>query len=154
LRLFNLTYRLVGTREESEDILHNLFESIWTKRSTNNIHNLSTYLAVSVRYQAIAYIKSQINMRKFQEYIIFQEISQANLTEQIINYGDLQKAIDEAMKKLPEKTVEVFKKSRYENKSVKEIADELNIAPKTVEYHITKSLKVLKDQLQSFSTLN
>lgn len=149
-KLYALAYNQIGTREEAEDLVHNLFENLWKKRAEANIRNLATYLVVSVKYLSIAYIKSQISMRKFQEYLIFQEIQKSS-TEEIINYNDLQKAIDEAMKKLPEKTAYVFKMSRFENKSVRDIAESLGLTEKAVEYHITKSLKILKEHLQNFN---
>lgn len=149
-KLYNLAYTQIGTREEAEDLIHNLFESLWKKRSELAIRNLTTYLIVSVKYLSVAYIKSQINLRKYQEYLIFQEIERTTSTEDIINFADLQKAVEKAMKTLPEKTVEVFRMSRFENKSVREIAQSLNLSEKAVEYHITKSLKVLKEHLRYF----
>lgn len=150
LKLYNLAYAQIGTREEAEDLIHNLFENFWKKRNELVIRNLTTYLIASVKYLTVAYIKSQINLRKYQEYLIFQEIDRTTSTEDIINFADLQKAVEKAMHSLPEKTVEVFKMSRFENRSVREIADSLQLSEKAVEYHITKSLKVLKQHLQGF----
>jgi RNA polymerase sigma-70 factor (family 1) len=150
LKLYSLAFTQIGTKEEAEDLIHNLFESLWKKRSELAIRNLTTYLIASVKYMSVAYIKSQINMRKYQEYLIFQEINRATSTEDIINFSDLQKAVEEAMKTLPEKTVEIFKMSRFDKKSVREIAEHLQLSEKAVEYHITKSLKVLKEHLKYF----
>ena len=113
LKLYNLAYAQIGTREEAEDLIHNLFESFWKKRNELVIRNLTTYLIASVKYLTVAYIKSQINLRKYQEYLIFQEIDRTTSTEDIINFADLQKAVEKAMQSLPEKTVEVFKMSRF-----------------------------------------
>ncbi len=154
LKLYSLAFTQIGTKEEAEDLIHNLFESLWKKRGELAIRNLTTYLIASVKYLSVAYIKSQINMRKYQEYLIFQEINRATSTEDIINFSDLQKAVEEAMKTLPEKTVEVFKMSRFDKKSVREIAEHLQLSEKAVEYHITKSLKVLKEHLKYFQHNN
>jgi RNA polymerase sigma-70 factor (ECF subfamily) len=142
LKLYNLAYAQIGTREEAEDLIHNLFESFWKKRNELVIRNLTTYLIASVKYLTVAYIKSQINLRKYQEYLIFQEIDRTTSTEDIINFADLQKAVEKAMQSLPEKTVEVFKMSRFENRSVREIAESLQLSEKAVE--------VLKQHLQGF----
>ena len=75
-------------------------------------------------------------------------------TEENIQFNDLSEAIDKAMKKLPEKTSRVFQLSRFENQSVKSIAKELHISEKAVEYHITRSLKVLKDNLWAYQSDN
>lgn len=146
-KLFALAYAQVGNKEEAEDIIHDLFEDLWKKQAESSIRNLATYLVVSVKYLTVAYIKSQMSLRKFQEYLIFNEIQQFNAVEDIVNFGDLQRAVDNAMKTLPEKTVEVFKMSRFERKSVRDIADNLQLSEKAVEYHITKSLRVLREHL-------
>ena len=154
LKLYSLAYTQTGIKEEAEDLIHNLFESLWKKRSELAIRNLTTYLITSVKYLSIAYIRSQINIRKYNEYLIFQEIEKTTNTEDIINYSDLQMAVEKAMKTLPEKTLEVFRMSRFENKSVKDIAQYLNLSEKAVEYHITKSLKVMKEHLRAYQHLN
>ncbi len=154
LKLYNLALAQIGAKEDAEDLIHNLFESLWKKRREASIRNLTTYLIVSVRYLSIAYVKSRINLRKYQEYLIFQEIQRNSSTEEILNFVDLQKAVEAAMKKLPEKTIEVFRMSRFEEKSVREIAEKLNLSEKAVEYHITKSLKVLKEHLDQFNNLD
>ena len=148
--LYALAYNQLGTKEESEDMVQNVFERIWNNRLEQKITNLKAYLTVSVRHASINYIKSQITYRKFQEYLIFQEIEKNYSTEDIINYAELQRVVNEDLKMLPEKTVSVFRMSRFESKSVRDIATELNLTEKAVEYHITKSLKFIKDQLNVY----
>ena len=46
------------------------------------------------------------------------------------------------------------KKSRFENQSVKDIAQEFDLSEKAVEYHLTKSVKVLREQLKSYQSNN
>jgi len=153
-KLFGVAYHQTGTKEEAEELVHDVFESLWNKREQNNIRHLSSYLVVSVKNLTINYIKSQITQRKYQEYLIFHEIQQSNSTDEIVRFDDLATAVEKAMKKLPEKTSEVFKMSRFENRSVKDIARQLNISEKGVEYHITQSLKVLKEHLKVYHTDN
>lgn len=61
--------------------------------------------------------------------------------------------IEKTLRTLPEQTRRVFEMSRYEHRSVKEIAEELSISPKAVEYHITKSLKQLRIALKEYLPL-
>jgi RNA polymerase sigma-70 factor (ECF subfamily) len=157
-RYWNLLYKqatvTLGNNQEVEDILQTLFESLWKNKENITIRNLRAYLMASVKYLTIESIKLKINLRKYQEYVILQEIYNANQTDEIINVTELQQAVEKAMKALPEKTMEVFKLSRYENKSVKEIAHDLNLSEKAVEYHITKSLKLMKEQLYNIQNPN
>ena len=152
--LYSVAYNQRGTKEEAEDIVHNVFESIWNNRENQKINCLKAYLIVSVRHFSINYIKSQITYLKFQEYLIFQEIQKNFSTDDIVNYSELQRVVNEVLEKLPEKTVEVFRMSRYENKSAKEIAAHFQLSEKAVEYHITKSLKFIKERLDVYYSPN
>ncbi len=58
LKLYSLAFTQIGTKEEAEDLIHNLFESLWKKRGELAIRNLTTYLIASVKYMSVAYIKS------------------------------------------------------------------------------------------------
>jgi len=153
-KLLGVAHKETGTREEAEELVQDLFETIWNKRHASVIRHLSAYLVVSIKHLSINYVKSQITQRKFQEYLIYNEIRESYATDDTVQFADLSKAVDEAMKKLPEKSVEVFKLSRFENQSVKAIALQMNLSEKAVEYHITKSLKVLKEQLKAYHSDN
>lgn len=153
-RLFGVAFHEIGTKEEAEEILHDVFESLWSRRAEVTIKNLSAYLVVAVKHRVTNYIKSCITQRKYQEYLILNEIQQSYSTDEIVHFSDLSRAVDEVMKKLPERTCEVFRMSRFENLPVREIASKLNITEKGVEYHITQSLKLLREQLRVYQTYN
>ena len=51
---------------------------------------------------------------------------------------------------LPPQTQQIFRLSRVENKSVKEIAELMQLSPKSVEYHITKALKEMRIALKDY----
>jgi RNA polymerase sigma-70 factor (family 1) len=153
-KLFCIAYHQVGSREESEELVHDIFESLWNKRQETSIRNLSTYLVIAMKYRITNFIKSQITWRKYQEYLILNKIHETYSTDEIVQFSDLSRAVDEVMGKLPEKTSRVFQLSRFENQSVKEISDELHMSEKAVEYHITKSLKALKESLWMYHSNN
>ncbi|NIJ51410.1 RNA polymerase sigma factor [Dyadobacter arcticus] len=153
-KLFCISFHQTGSKEEAEELVHDLFESLWNRRLESNIKHLSSYLVISVKYLVTNHIKSKITWRKYQEYALLNKMQEISSTEEAILFNDLAAAIDKAMKMLPEKTSRIFQLSRFENQSVKSIARELHISEKAVEYHITRSLKVLKDQLWIYQTDN
>lgn len=67
--------------------------------------------------------------------------------------SEISEIINKTLATLPEQTRKVFEMSRYENKPTKEIAAELNITPKVVEYQISKSLKALRISLKDYLPL-
>lgn len=153
-KLFGIAYHQTGVREEAEELVQEVFLNIWNRRAEVAIRHLDLYLTIAIKNQVYDYFKSQISYRKYQEYFIFQEIHQHYGTDEIVNFDDLSAAVEKVLSRLPEKSAEVFKRSRFENQSVREIALGLNLSEKAVEYHITKSLKFLKDNLKAYQSNN
>ncbi len=153
-KLFSVAYHKIGMREEAEELVHDAFESLWNKRHQAVIAHLGAYLVVTIKHLSTNYIKSQINQRKLQAHLIFNQMQQSFATEELVNFSDLSDALTEVMKKLPERSSEIFKLSRFENQSVKDIASLFNLSEKAVEYHITKSVKLLKENLKAYHTNN
>ena len=104
----------------------------------------------AIKYGVINHYKSQIVHEKYVEYEkgILNESNPS--TEQITAYRELSQVIEKGISLLPAKTQMVFKMSRIENRSIKEIAKDLNISEKAVEYHITQSLKIMRVHLKDY----
>jgi len=148
--VFLTAYRKVKSRETAEELTQNLFLSIWQKRKEITILNLQPWLVGAVKYSVINYYKSQIVHEKYIKHIHITGQSSVSTTEQMTLQADLTDAIEKGVSLLPQKTQQVFKLSRFENRSVKEISRDLNISEKAVEYHITQSLKWMKVYLKDY----
>jgi len=133
----------------AEELTQSLFVDIWEKRANSNIENLSFYLGKAIKYKAINFIESRYAKQKNIDEISIDLISD-NSTEDNILLHDLNIAINKALQLLPSKTSEIFKLSRFERFSVREIAGKMNLSEKAVEYHITQSLKLLRIQLKEY----
>lgn len=67
--------------------------------------------------------------------------------------SELEDLISKSIENLPEKTKVIFLKKRFENKKNQDIANELNVTIKTVEAHMTKALKILRQNLSDYLPL-
>lgn len=152
--LFGYVYQLVGSKEDAEEVLHDLMLSLWINRQQSNIQNLKIYLFVAARNLSNKFISSQVNLRKYKEYQILHEVFENYHTDEIINAKDLSKAIETVMSAMPEKTYQIFKMCKIEEMPVKKVASQLNLSDKAVEYHITKSMKALRTHLQNHFSIN
>lgn len=139
----------------SEEIVQEVFTSIWERRKTLVIQKtFAAYIYTSVRYMTLDYIKSHtVTDQYIQEVLDKNTVSYTshNTTEDSIYYEELQKAVDEAAMLLPKKSKEVFILSRVKQYTNKEIADELNVSIDTVKYHITYALKFMRTYLGEFN---
>ena len=75
-----------------------------------------------------------------------EELDELSPERSVLARHDLQR-LEQALVKLPEKYRQTFLLSRMHDKSYREISEQLNIAESTVEKHIIKALKYLRDQL-------
>lgn len=152
-RLFISVYAKVHSKAIAEEIVHDLFVTLWDKRQTLLISSLSNYLLVAAKHRTISHIRSQIVQQKYWEYYKRFIPQREEETEKTVAYNELVNVIEQGMERLPEKTKKVFRLNRLEGRSISEIASQLNISEKAIEYHLTRSLKEMKMYLKDFMVL-
>ncbi|WEA00646.1 RNA polymerase sigma-70 factor [Mucilaginibacter sp. SJ] len=150
-KLYSVVYKRVKSKEVAEEIIQELFTTLWVKRADLAIeHAFASYIFTAVKYMVFKYFRSEQVRRTYIDSAKAQYADLDNYTEEAILFEDLNKRFEGALKDLPAKSGHVFRLSRKENKSNKEIAQELNITEKAVEYHITKALAILRANLKDF----
>jgi RNA polymerase sigma-70 factor (family 1) len=148
-KVFRLALSKVRHSETAEDITQQVFVSLWERRMESEISSLEAYLATAVKYRCISHYES----RYFRTTISGLDSAEAradSATEDSLFHGDLTRAVDKALARLPAKTREVFQLRKLHDYSVREIAGRLGISEKAVEYHITQSLKVMRHELREY----
>lgn len=148
--LYHTIRNKINRGEVAEDIVQNVFTDLWHKRERHSIENLSGYLNASVKYQVINYIKSAISTKIHLTIVGERQRAEENTAEIPLLVEELNQAIDKAINKLPKKTQAIFRLSRLERQSNKEISRIMDLSEKAVEYHITQSLKTLRIHLKDF----
>lgn len=152
--LCSYAYTYLQDREEAEEIVQNTFMSLWEKRETMNIRTaLKPYLYAMVRNACLNVLKH----RKVRQVHAVETLNTGTETHDSINEeihsAELQKQIQKAISKLPEQCRLVFKLSRFEELKYAEIAEQLGISVKTVENHMGKALKIMREELQDYLPL-
>lgn len=145
-RLYDFALAKTHDENVAEEIVQDLFVTIWEKRKELRITNLQSYLFVSVRNRVITYYKQKI----------FADLDSASDTvapDYPLFLDELEAALQGAMEQLPQKTRDIFLLSRFEGKSVHEISANLYIPERTVEYHITQALRQLKVLLRNSTAM-
>ena len=155
--LFDRYYKLLlGTAiimlkdsNSAKDVTQEVFLQIWKKRETLRIESsVKAYLKRAVINRSLNIIKAK---KPIVEETVLQDLSQnSSSAQQILEAKDLEKAMQLALDQLPERCRLIFVMRRLEGISLKEIASQLDISPKTVENQITKALKVLKEAVSRY----
>lgn len=152
-RLFTVAYRKLKSCEVAEELVQDLFTDLWTRRSNNQIQQLENYLFSAIRYRIINYIKAQKVKAGYELYCQISSSEADTDTEKTLALNDLSEALLASMRKLPEKSREIFHLSRLEHYTVPEISVRVKLSEKSVEYHLTKSLKLLRTYLRDYLLL-
>ena len=134
------------------DSLERFFTYIWENRQNFEIKlTLKAYLFQAARNKSFTYIRDK-KIPVYLEEMEGMEIVQNYDSE--LELQELHHLIEEAVSLLPDKCREIFRKSREENLTNKEIAGQLHISEKTVEGQITIALKKIRIHLgDSYSYL-
>lgn len=149
--LFVVARRKLNSQEIAEEIVQDLFTSIWARRAETHIEDLKKYLFSSIKYLVINAIKSKVVREEYQSQTVLSGgYASTQRTEEELAYRDLYSAIEDGLLQLSDKTQHVFRLNRLENQSVREISISLNIPERTVEYHITQALRVLRLHLRDY----
>ena len=142
-KLITTAYFFTQQKQHAEDIVHDVMMSLWLRRSTLEIHNLQAYLATAVKFAVFKSIVKQKRRNDILAGLFFTE-TEEDLSQMIDMKFD-EAYINGIIEHLPQKAMLVFRYSRHDNLSVKEIAGKLKVSDKAIEYHLTKALNTLRD---------
>jgi RNA polymerase sigma factor (sigma-70 family) len=153
-QLFVFVYDQIGSREDTREILQELMLSIWENRSVAKIRNLRAFLFISARNLANMYFRREINLRKYREYRLLQEVSESVGNDDILHEKQLAEALEKALESLPEKTANIFRMNKLEDVPIQDIALQLGLSGRTVAYHLTKSVRAIRKHCQKYLSDN
>ncbi len=148
-RIFGFALKYLKSREEAEGLVQDVFLKTWENRKTlKKESSLKAYL-FTIAYHNMCRIfrkrKKHSKMVKKAEHITNPSFE----LEKQMEYRFTLKNIDNLINKLPEKQRLIFIKSRKEGKSTYEIAEEMNLAPGTIDNNISLALKFLRKMISS-----
>lgn len=148
--LYRFLYTRLRDAGQCEDIMQDVFVSLWEKRDSINItHTLKGYLYQAIRFKITDQYRHFERLARLQANLQTGEHYMAS-PEEVIDVKTRLKRTKLKIESLPEKMREVFILSRYEYLPVNRIADKLNIKPQTVKNQISKALEILRQQDRSF----
>ncbi len=154
LKLSNTAFKRLQDRAATEEIIQEFFVNLWLKRHRlPELKNPESYLQTLLRNSVIDWFRSQTRQDGFAAERMAQPDYQiANATEQQILYADLQRAYESTVGQLPDKCRQVYT-LHQRGYSVNDIAEQLQIAPKTVESHLLKAHTTLRHLLKDYSAV-
>jgi RNA polymerase sigma-70 factor (family 1) len=147
---YQAAYIKLKSKEQAEEIVQDIFMGVWNKRGNLSILNFCHYLRSAIKYRVVDQIRSKVVQEKYWNYYKAFVPLTDEATDNTVAFDELMDVIDKKMETLPEKSRTVFYLNRLEGRSIHEIAALLKLSEKAIEYHLTRSLKVLKLHLRDF----
>jgi RNA polymerase sigma-70 factor, ECF subfamily len=148
VQLCNFASQYVSDMDAARDICQKVFILLWENREQiNTDQNVRSYLFTSVKNRCLNYIRDQ---KKYRSRILDVDIQDIDIAfeEDEMATDELQIKIQKSLDALPEKCRQVFIMSRFEEKKYQEIAIALDISIKTVEAHMSRALRSLREDLK------
>ena len=139
--------------KDAEEIVQDVMLWLWENRETQTFEtSLSQYLFKTVYHRAINQIvRHQSQLRA--DTLFYENMQEMLQDTDFYQLEELQRRIREAVDALPPAYREAFVMHRFDNKSYKEIAEILQVSPKTVDYRIQQALKQLRITLKDYLPL-
>lgn len=143
--LYRYALRKVRVREDCEEIVHDVFESLWKRKDHLEITSLKQYLYTSVRYMIIRYFSHRDVKRKFADhYRLFEAIYDSMDEPERFDPQTIHARLLQHIQDLPDRCQEAIRLRLTEKLSNGEIAERMNINKGTVELYISKAFSYLR----------
>lgn len=147
--VFDAAFKRIGDEDIAQDIVQEIFITLWQNRKTIEIQGeLGAYLHGAVKYRVINHFRSVAMREGHQtEFAFLMEGKHNAAADSELIRQDADREVEQALAQLPDRMRLVIAMSRKEDKTIKEIASELDVSVQTVKNQITAAMKILRKNL-------
>lgn len=155
-RLFSFVMRYLKSEADAEEIVQDVFMKLWESRSKiNSTLSFESYLFTISYNSTMSLLRKRLSEQKYIDYLsTHQELETAPDCISKINYDELEQQVSMLLDKVTPRQKEIFLLSREDNLSHEEIAQKLNISPRTVKNHIVSVNNLLKSNMKTPLMIN
>jgi len=155
-KLFSFVFNILKNESEVDDIVQEVFVKIWESRGKLEDYKLLNSYIFTIAYNnSIDLIRKRINNTKYLEHLKYS--ASINLTPNIVSqieFNELKNQVDKLIAKLPDRQKQVYLLHKEEGLTYPEIAEQLGISKNTVENHMVKALKYLRQNMDNSLLVN
>lgn len=144
--VFNTAFKRLNDMERAQDIAQDVFVQLWISGTTTSIKNLPAYLNVAARNGVFKHLEKEGRYVALPDAAAEMEGSLGDADGKVL-YAEFVEAFHQLIEKLPAQQRMVFKMRFEEDLSTQEIADSLQISPKTVRNQLGRALNTLRTSL-------
>jgi len=155
-KLFSFIFKILKNEAEADDIVQEVFVKIWeSKERLGDYKLLNSYIFTIAYNNSIDLIRKRINNTKYLEHLRTSLVEQKNPTViSELEFNELSSQVEKLVASLPERQREVYTLHKDKGLTYSEIAVQMGISKNTVENHMVKALKYLRENIDSSHLVN
>ncbi len=150
--LIKFSVMYVHQKEAAEEIVSDVFVKCWINRkSLENVHRMDTYLFVAVKNQSLNYLKkySHIHLVQVEDNNDLKFVRTYNPQDEL-EKKELFFKMEQSIEALPQQCRIIFRLIKEDGIKYKEVAEILNISPRTVQTQLFRAMKKLSIVLAEY----
>lgn len=151
-RVIYYAAQLLKSRDLAQDVYQEAFISIWQDcPQFENQKAFSGYLYKIIRNRIFNMYRESAKEQSVKESILSHAIDVSNDTEEFLEDKELSSLLEEILQKLPTRNRTIFRMSREEMLSYKEIAEKLDLSVASVQRYMSDSLGIIREYLAEYA---
>jgi len=161
-RFIRFAIGYVKERQTAEDFVSEAFTAFWENaRQLSPDTKPPAYILTIIKNKCLNHLQHQqvqqrvtTALKDHSDWLLQTKISTLEACDPDFLFStEIQQIIDSTLDQLPKKTRQIFLMSRDEGLSYNVIAQKMNLSQKSIEYHISKTLDLLRDSLKDFLSI-
>ena len=151
-RIFKFAFSILKLQEDAENIVQDVFLQLWINRDKVDHVSSVRYYVFSIAYRSsISVIRKKVKESQFlDELMRQQDLTQESPAIQA-EYLELEEKLNTVVNALPARQKEVYLLHRVEGLKYAEIAQRLGISVNTIENHMARALRTIRESLGDYS---
>ena len=149
-RIYYNLLKIIRSDSIAEELLQDVFMKVWDYRQLIDVDKkFSSFLFSISRNIAIDFYRKTAKQKLVEALAVLSDEEAYNHIENHINFKEASILLEQAINKLPPQRQRIFKLCKLEGKSYEQVAEELGISRGTVQDHIVKAHRFLKEELST-----
>lgn len=151
--LYRFIRKALPLEEDPEGIVQEVFISVWlNKENLDESKPIKPYLFTIAKNQIFDHLRKIYSKRKYMDSFLSRHASNGGVTADETEYHEFERFLSDRVDQLPEKRREIFKLSKLEGKSYREIAGMLHISENTVDMQMRWANKAIYRAIKQYLT--
>ena len=147
--LCSLANRYCRDRDTAEEVVQDLFYRLWEKKQEISIEtSVKSYLIKAIYFNTLNRMKQQ--KRDVELSNLQQETVTGSSAEELVELTEISELVEHTLNRLPSRGQQIFRLSRLEGLTYREIALQLDISVKTVEAYMGQALRLFRESMKEY----